>query len=167
MAWSWMPGSRRQQAPLGADKNYDTRGCVDALRCTDATPHVAQNTSNRSSAIDGRATRHSGYAMSQRYRKRIEECFGWARVIGGMRKGRLVGREKLDFPFALTMSACNTGSHAQSGDNGMVTGKVSRVSVPGNRFFQRNGHRGTTRLAKMGFDSFLLVKTERNRSYFQ
>ena len=79
MAWSWMPGSRRQQAPLGADKNYDTRGCVDALRCTDATPYVAQNTSNRSSAIDGRATRHSGYAMSQRFRKRIGECFGWVR----------------------------------------------------------------------------------------
>ena len=90
-----------------ADKNHDTRGCVGAPRCANATPHVAQNTSNRSSVIDGRTTRHSGCAMSQRFRKRIEECFGWARVIGGMRKSRLAGREKLDFPFVLTLSACN------------------------------------------------------------
>ncbi len=107
MAWSWMPRSRRQRAPLSADKNYDTKGCVDALRCANATPDVAQNTSNRSPAIDGRTSRHSGYAMSQRFRKRIEECFGWAGVIGGMRKSRLAGREKLNFPFVLTLSACN------------------------------------------------------------
>ena len=78
---------------------------MDALRCANVTPHVAQNTSNRSSAIDGRTTRHPGYAMSQRFRKRIEECFGWAKVIGGMRKSRFVGREMLDFQFVLTMSA--------------------------------------------------------------
>ena len=92
---------------LGADKNDDTRGCVDALRCVNVTPHVAQNTNNRSSAIDGRTTRHRGYAMSQRFRKRIEECFGWAKVIGGMRKSRFVGREKLDFQFMMVMSAYN------------------------------------------------------------
>jgi len=84
MTRSWMPRSRRQRAS-----------------------HVAQNTSNRSSVVDGRTTRHSGYAMSQRFRKRIEECLGWARVIGGMRKSRLVGREKLDFPFVLSMAAEN------------------------------------------------------------
>ncbi|MFC1334388.1 MAG: IS5 family transposase [gamma proteobacterium symbiont of Clathrolucina costata] len=92
---------------LGADKNYDTRDCVDRLRCANATPHVAQNTSNRSSAIDGRTTRHEGYEVSQRFRKRIEECFGWAKTIGGMRKSRFVGREKLDFQFVLTMAAYN------------------------------------------------------------
>ncbi len=98
-------GTRR--VTLGADKNYDTKGCVDALRCANVTPHVAQNTSNRSSAIDGRTTRHPGYAMSQRFRKRIEECFGWAETVGGMRKSRFVGREKLDFQFVLAMSAYN------------------------------------------------------------
>ena len=101
------PGVTCRVTP-GADKNYDTRGCVDVLRCANATPHVAQNTSNRSSAIDGRTSRHPGHAMSQRFRKRIGECSGWARVIGGMRKSRLVGREKLDFPFVLTMSAYTT-----------------------------------------------------------
>jgi len=59
----------------GADKNYDTRGCVDVLRCANATPHVAQNTSNRSSAIDGRTSRHPGHAMSQRFRRRTGEYF--------------------------------------------------------------------------------------------
>lgn len=92
---------------LGADKNYDTRDCVDRLRCANATPHVTQNTSNRSSAIDGRTTRHEGYEVSQRFRKRIEECFGWAKTIGGLRKSRFVGREKLDFQFVLTMAAYN------------------------------------------------------------
>ena len=92
---------------LGADKNYDTRDCVERLRHANATPHVAQNTSNRSSAIDGRTTRHEGYKVSQRFRKRIEECFGWAKTIGGMRKSRFVGREKLDFQFVLTMAAYN------------------------------------------------------------
>ncbi len=74
--------------------------------CANATPHVAQNTSHRSSAIDGRTSRHPGCAMSQRFRKRIGECFGWAGVIGGIRKSRLAGREKLDFPFVPTLSAC-------------------------------------------------------------
>ena len=97
----------RHRVTLGADKNYDTRACVDALRGANVTPHVAQNTSNRSSAIDGRTTHHRGYAMSQRFRKRIEECFGWAKVIGGMRKSRFVGREKLDFQFMLVKSAYN------------------------------------------------------------
>ncbi len=55
---------------LDADKNYDTKGRVNALRCANVTSHVAQNTSNRSSAIDGCTTRHSGYAASQRFRKR-------------------------------------------------------------------------------------------------
>jgi IS5 family transposase len=100
-----LSGSHR--VTLGADKNYDTRDCVAGLRCANVTPHVAQNTTNRSSAIDGRTTRHDGYAVSQRFRKRIEECFGWTKTIGGLRKSRFVGREKLDFQFVLTMAAYN------------------------------------------------------------
>jgi len=99
--------SGTHRVTVGADKNYDTRDCVDRMRCANATPHVAQNTSNRASAIDGRTTRHQGYGVSQRFRKRIEECFGWAKTIGGMRKSRFIGREKLDFQFVLTMAAYN------------------------------------------------------------
>ena len=99
--------SGRHQVTLGADKNYDTRGFVDAMRCHNVTPHVAQNNTYRSSAIDGRTTRHAGYQVSQTIRKRIEECFGWAKTIGGMRKSRFVGREKLDFQFVLTFAAFN------------------------------------------------------------
>jgi transposase len=99
--------SGTQRVTLGADKNYDTRDCVDNLRGANVTPHVAQNTSKRSSAIDGRTTCHEGYALSQRIRKRIEECFGWAKTVGGMRKSWFVGRAKLDFQFVLTFAAYN------------------------------------------------------------
>ncbi|AOU96796.1 transposase [Acidihalobacter yilgarnensis] len=92
---------------VGADKNYDTRGFVRRLREANATPHVAQNDTRRTSAIDGRTTAHPGYRSSQTIRKRIEECFGWAKTIGGLRKSRFVGPEKLDFQFVLTMAAYN------------------------------------------------------------
>ena len=73
---------------LGADKGYDTRGCVRAMRARGVTPHVAQNTSGRSSAIDGRTTRHRSYALSQRLRKRVEEILGWMKTVGGFRRTR-------------------------------------------------------------------------------
>jgi hypothetical protein len=72
----------------GGDKAYDAAGFVAALRERNATPHVAQNTSNRRSAIDGRTTRHPGYAISGRRRKRIEEIFGWTKATAGLRKTR-------------------------------------------------------------------------------
>ena len=71
---------------LGADKGYDAEDFVNELRSMNVTPHVAQNTSGRSSAIDGRTTRHAGYGMSQRIRKRIEEGFGWMKTIAGQDK---------------------------------------------------------------------------------
>ena len=73
---------------LGGDKGYDTGDCVAALRQRGLTPHVAQNTNGRSSAIDGRTTRHPGYAISQRIRKRVEEIFGWMKTVGGFRRTR-------------------------------------------------------------------------------
>jgi len=100
-----LTGTRR--VTVGADKNYDTKGFVEAMRGAHATPHVAQNDTNRSSAIDGRTTRHAGYRTSQTIRKRIEECFGWLKTIGGLRKSRFVGREKLDFHFVLGAAAYN------------------------------------------------------------
>jgi transposase len=73
---------------VGGDKNYDTRACVADIRDCGVTPHVAQNTSGRRSAIDGRTTRHPGDAVSQRIRKRVEEIFGWMKTVGGFRRTR-------------------------------------------------------------------------------
>ena len=87
------PGSRR--LTLGADKAYDVHGFVDDLRDLNVTPHIAQNTTNRSSAIDVRTTRHPGYAISQQKRKRTEEPFGWGKTIGGLARPMLRGRRAL------------------------------------------------------------------------
>lgn len=76
---------------LGADKNYDTRDCVAAMRKRKVTPHVAQNVSGRRSAIDGRTTSWPGYRVSQRIRKRVEEVFGWMKTVGGLRRTRYRG----------------------------------------------------------------------------
>jgi len=80
---------------------------VEALRCAAATPHVAQHDRNRRSAIDGRTTRHAGYAVSQQIRKRIEEAFGWGKVIGPLRKVKLRGIAKIDHLCMLTYAAYN------------------------------------------------------------
>jgi len=93
---------------VGADKAYDTRDFVQQLRARAVTPHVAQNTGGgRKSAIDGRTTRHPGYAISQRVRKRIEECFGWIKTVGGGRKLRYIGVKKNQLWAALTAAAFN------------------------------------------------------------
>ncbi len=80
---------RPQAITLGADKAYDAEDFVNELRSMKVTPHVAQNTSGRSSAIDGRTTRHAGYAVSQRIRKRIEEAFGWIKTIAGQEQDQV------------------------------------------------------------------------------
>ena len=76
---------------VGADKAYDTADFVADMRGLSVTPHVGQNTNGRRSAIDGRTTRHAGYAASQRIRKQIEEVFGWIKTVGGQRKTRYRG----------------------------------------------------------------------------
>jgi hypothetical protein len=97
----------RHRITLAADKAYDVAGFVADLRELKVTPHVAQNTTNRSSAIDGRTTRHAGYAISQRIRKRIEEGFGWVKTYGGLRKTRHQGTERVGWSFTLAAAACN------------------------------------------------------------
>ena len=92
---------------VGADKNYDTRDCVAQLRQCQVTPHVAQNTSGRRSAIDGRTTRHLGYAISQRVRQRVEEIFGWMKTVGGLRRTRFRGLERTHFAGYLVAAAYN------------------------------------------------------------
>jgi transposase len=97
----------RKRVTLAADKGYDTRAFVEELRQREVTPHVAQNTSRRRSAIDGRTTRHPGYGLSQRVRKRIEECFGWIKTVGGGRKLRYIGRAKNQLWATFTAVAFN------------------------------------------------------------
>ena len=92
---------------LGADKAYDTSDFVMECREHTVTPHVAQNTKGRRSAIDRRTTRHPGYDISQRVRKRIEEAFGWAKTVAGLRKMRHRGLPKVGWQFTLAMAAYN------------------------------------------------------------
>jgi|SRR5580658_1143650 transposase len=95
------------QVTLGADKNYDTAAFVAEVRHLNVTPHVAQNNKGRRSAIDGRTTRHTGYLISQRKRKRVEEVFGWLKTVGGMRKLRHRGLELVRWMFTFATAAYN------------------------------------------------------------
>ncbi len=98
------PGSTRRLT-LGADKGYDVAGFVADLRRACVTPHVARK--SRYSAIDGRTTRHRGYGLSLKHRKRIEEAFGWAKTVGGMAQTVYRGLERVRSRFILTMAANN------------------------------------------------------------
>jgi transposase len=101
-----IPGDHR--ATLGGDKAYDTADFVTGCRALAITPHVAQNiTDYRGSAIDGRTTRHPGYAVSQRYRKRVEEVFGWLKTIGQLRKLHHRGTALVSWLFTLRTTAYN------------------------------------------------------------
>jgi transposase len=100
-----LPG--QQRVTLGADKNYDTRDFVRELRELRVTPHVTQNTSGRSSAIDGRTTRHPGYALSQRKRTWVEEVFGWLKTVGLLRKTRHRGLARVGWMFTFAAAVYN------------------------------------------------------------
>jgi hypothetical protein len=98
-----IPGQHR--ITVGADKAYDTADFVAEMRDLGATPHVTQNDKGRRSAIDGRTTRHPGYQVSLRVRKRIEEAFGWMKTIGGQRKTRYCGTALVGWMFTLSAAA--------------------------------------------------------------
>jgi transposase len=98
---------RPGRVTLGGDKAYDAEDFVNELRTMNVTPHVAQNTGNRSSAIDGRTTRHGGYLVSQRIRKRIEEAFGWIKTVAGQQKTRFRGVGRVGFAFTFATAAYN------------------------------------------------------------
>ena len=103
---SKMPDSRR--ITLGGDKNYDTHDFVTTARGMRITPHVAQNDKRRGgSAIDGRTTRHAGYQISQQKRKRVEQSFGWMKMIGLLKKVKLRGLRKVSWWFTLVGAAYN------------------------------------------------------------
>lgn len=104
-------GNRR--ITLGADKGYDAAAFVHDLRVRRVTPHIARDDhltktgKRRSSAIDGRTTRHPGYAVSLRIRKRTEEVFGWIKTVGTLRKTRHRGTARVDWMFTLAAAAYN------------------------------------------------------------
>jgi transposase len=98
---------QKRRITLGADKNYDTQEFVEALQGLKVTPHVAQNNTNRASAIDGRTTRHEGYKVSQRIRKRVEEIFGWMKTVGNYRSPKYRGTDRVGWHFTLVAAAYN------------------------------------------------------------
>jgi transposase len=100
-----LPG--RHRVTVAADKGYDTRDLVAEFRAMRATPHIAQHTTKRRSAIDGRTTRHPGYAISQQKRKLVEQGFGWMKTTGGLRKLRHRGGPLVDWIFTFTAAAYN------------------------------------------------------------
>jgi hypothetical protein len=101
-----LPGTKPRS--VGADKAYDTAQFVATARQIHVTPHVAQNLAGPGgSAIDGRTTRHPGYEVSQRIRKRVEEPFGWAKTIGHIRQTLFRGLDRVNMQFMLTMAANN------------------------------------------------------------
>ena len=102
---SQKPAGKR--VTLGADRAYDTQRFIEQMRGIQVTPHVAQNETNRRSAIDGRTTRHEGYAVSQRKRKRVEEVFGWIKTVALQRKTRLRGPDRVGWMFTFAAAAYN------------------------------------------------------------
>ncbi len=100
-----IPAGKR--VTLGGDKNYDTQEFIRELRGMNITPHVAQNTTKRRSAVDERTTRHAGYEVSQRKRKRVEQSFGWMKMVGMLKKVKLRGIDKVGWLFAFTGAAYN------------------------------------------------------------
>jgi len=92
-------------ATLGADKNYDTKDFVAAMRQRKVTPHVASK--DKGSAIDRRTTRHDGYRKSLKIRKRIEEVFGWAKTVGPLRQTKFRGLKKVAAQTVFTFAAYN------------------------------------------------------------
>lgn len=98
-----IPGSWR--CTMGADKGYDAQSFAEELRERNITPHIAKRTNGKS--IDGRTTRHNGYAISQRKRKRVEEIFGWAKTVALIRKVKMRGKAKVDWLFTMCIAVFN------------------------------------------------------------
>jgi len=96
-----------KRVTLGGDRGYDTKAFVAACRDKKITPHVAQNDTNRRSAIDGRTTHHDGYGVSQRKRKRVEEVFGWMKTVALQRKTRFRGLDRVGWMFTFAAAAYN------------------------------------------------------------
>jgi hypothetical protein len=101
-----IPGGSKR-VTLGADRGYDPGDFVEQMREFRVTPHVAQNVTNRRSAIDARTTRRLGYAISQRKRTRVEKVFGWRKTVALQRKTRFRGPDKVGWMFTFAAAAYN------------------------------------------------------------
>jgi len=130
------PGGR--QITVGADKAYDAKDFVDTARELGVTPHVMQNTSNRRSAVDGRTTRHPGYAISLSKRWLVEKPFGWLKQIGPLKKVKLRGLAKVDWLFVFSCAAFNllripktAGAVRMSAAAALSAARMRRVEEPG------------------------------------
>jgi hypothetical protein len=110
----------RKRWTVGGDKGYDTKDFMAGCRALAVTPHVAQHSAGRRSAIDHRTTRHVGYAVSQQVRKRVEEIFGWKKTVGGGRKLRYIGRRRNENVDAAHRECVQLGAHGQPGAGGRV-----------------------------------------------
>jgi transposase len=99
--------AKGRRITLAGDKAYDVREFVQKLRERRVTPHVSQNTNGRSSAIDARTTRHVGYRISQVFRKRVEEIFGWGKSVGGLARARLRGLARVTSQVLTILTAYN------------------------------------------------------------
>ena len=99
-----IPGWRR--ITVDAEKGYDSKELVQEMREHQVTPHFARK---QTTTIDQRTTRHPGYAISQRKRKRVEEIFGWVKTVGGLRKTRHRGVARVDWMFSLALAAYHLG----------------------------------------------------------
>lgn len=95
----------KKRRTLGADKGYAVAAFAEGLREMEITPHIAQKKIGK--AVDGRTTRHEGYAISQRKRKRVEEIFGWAKTVGLIRKAKVRGRANIDWLFTMSIAVFN------------------------------------------------------------
>ena len=102
----WRP-DKSKQVTLGADKGYDAQTFIAALHVRNVVPHVAQNKSGRRSAVDDETAESPGYALSQRVRKRVEECFGWTKTVGNGRKLRYIGTARNQLWASFTAAAYN------------------------------------------------------------
>ena len=157
-----------KRVTLGGDKGYDTRGFVEATRELNVTPHVAQNNNHRRSAIDERTTRHDGYAVSQRKRKRVEEVFGWMKTVALQRKTRFRGLARVGWMFtfaAYTATWCGCEIFRRQtrkkkcGKSGKKTGHLGRVSPTGRRYLSlgeaRQQHQQVNKTAHPAYFSSL------------
>jgi len=116
-----VPGTQR--LTVGGDKGFDTADFISECRHMQVTPHVARNEKRRGgSALDERRTRHEGYRISQRKRKRIEECFGWLKTIALLRKVRHRGIGKVDWVFTFACAAYNLVRLRKLSSAGVVQG---------------------------------------------
>jgi len=161
-------------ATLGADRGFDAGDFVMELRERQVTPHIAQNTSGRRSAIDRRTTRHEGYAQSQRARKRIEEAFGWIKTIAGQVRTRLRGLDRVRWTFMLAAAAYNlirlpkligatprcaqrSAEAASACPAPAKTRAISRHLIPARRSRPRNPRRRPSAPAAPFFNDLLIL----------